>query len=98
MRVAELLRGSCDSFRRAAKRSSAGLLRSAAIAFSFLRLDAYWATILRRVLFLLTELCFAMQSSKGRSGPHPQVRNGKLKPRSSARASSSFLAVVQTIT
>src|SRR5882672_3446456 len=71
MRVAELLRGSCDSFSRAAKRSSAGFVRSPVIAFSFLRLAAYCATIFLRLLFLLTELCFAIQSSKGRRRPPP---------------------------
>src|SRR5262245_3944128 len=50
------------------------------------------------VLVDRTLLGHAILQGPAAIGPEPQVRNGKLKPRSSARASSSLPAVVHTIT
>src|SRR5690349_13811869 len=60
MRTAEPLRGISASFRRAAKRSSAGRFRSSAIAFKRLRLAACCAVNFRRRLFFSIELVLAI--------------------------------------
>ena len=60
MGVGEELRGISASLMRAAKRSSAGRLRSPAIAFRRLRFSAYCAESLRRMLFFSTELVLAI--------------------------------------
>src|SRR5580692_10764324 len=68
MRTLEELRGSLASFRRAAKRSSAGTFMSSAIFFSSARLVAYCATSFSRFLFRLIWLVFAMAASIAREG------------------------------
>ena len=96
------LRGISASFSDAAKRSSIGLVLSLAIALSRVRRPEYFLASLRRRLFFSIELFFAIKFSWVsafeawlRSWPH--CRNGKLNAVSNARASSSVLALVQTV-
>src|SRR5436190_14917666 len=99
MRVAEELRGSSASLRVAANRSSIGLALSRATALSRARRPEYFLLSLRRLLFFSIELFFAINVSwlsASEDGPH--CPNGKLNAVNSARASSSVLALVQTVT
>src|ERR1041384_8318706 len=102
MREAAPLRGSSASLREARNRSSIGFFLSIAIAFRRERLPANFFAILRRRLFFSIELVFAIRLSlpfprlRGGLDP-PHCRNGKLNAVSSARASSSVRAVVQTV-
>ena len=100
MRVADELRGICASLRRAANRSSAGLFKSLATAFSRLALGGVLRNELAALIVLIDGALLGHSSLQGRFGDAKplQVRNGKLNPRRSARASSSLPAVVQTIT
>src|SRR5437870_12940743 len=98
MRVAEELRGSSASLRVAANRSSIGLVLSRAIALSRARRPEYFLLSRRRLLFFSIELFFAINVSwLSASEECPHCRNGKLNAVSSARASLSDLALVQTV-
>src|ERR1700747_145034 len=98
MRVAEELRGSSASLRVGANRSSIGLVLSRAMAFSRDRRLEYFLLSLRRLLFFSIELFFAINVSwLSAFEDDPHCRNGKLNAANSARASLSFLALVQTV-
>src|SRR5579885_3474363 len=100
MRVADELRGNSASLRAAANRSSVGNFLSRAIALSLARRLAYCFAILRRRSFFSIELFFAIRFSPYGSAFEaldPHCRNGQLNAVSSARASSSLRAVVQTV-
>src|SRR5436309_5714362 len=101
MRVADELRGISASFSVAANRSSIGLVLSAMIAFSLARCGAAFLVIRLRRLFFSIELFFAMLgswvSAFERLLAASHCRNGKLKAVNKARASSSVVAVVQTV-
>src|SRR5688572_27223175 len=68
MRTFDELRGISASFRRAAKRSSIARLSLSAIAFSFVRLTAYFFARRSRFLLRSIELVFAISSSPLGSG------------------------------
>src|SRR5512144_364282 len=99
MRVLEEFRGNSASFSEAAKRSSIGNFLSCAIVFNFARRLANFFAILRRLLFFSIELFLAILSllAVPRMRNRPHCRNGKLNAVSSARASSSLRALVQTV-
>src|ERR1051325_298453 len=99
--VADELRGIWASFSVAANGSSIGRVLSAMIAFNFARCGAAFFVIRLRRLFFSIELFFAMLGSWVSAFESLLVashcRNGKLNAVNKARASSSVLAVVQTV-
>src|SRR5437868_253368 len=103
MRLGAELRGSTASLSCAAKRSSIESAWFLVIALRRARRAANFFAILRRFSFFSTELFFAMGLPSVHRDHYDaclraDLRNGKLNASSSARASSSVLAVVQTIT
>ena len=78
-RVGEELRGISASLMRAAKRSSAGRLRSLAIAFRRFRFSACCAASLRRMLFFSTELVLAMYVLQRPFGISPRSSSSEME-------------------